>query len=226
MAVLSDISDRKRQEEEIRASRARIVQAADDARRKLERNLHDGAQQRLVALSVSLRLAEAKLSAADTDAAAAILADAREELLRALEELRDLARGIHPAVLTDRGLAAALRALVARVPLPIEVDLAEERMPPSVEAALYYVVAEALTNVVKYAGASSASVRLAIGENGVVVAEVSDDGVGGADPARGSGLRGLVDRVEALDGRLSVDSPAGAGTRVRVEVPVTSTDPR
>jgi PAS domain S-box-containing protein len=225
MAILSDISDRKRQQEEIRASRARIVQAADDARRKLERNLHDGAQQRLVALSVSLRLAEAKLAGADTDSASAILAEAREELGRALEELRDLARGIHPALLTERGLAAALRAMVARVSLPVELDLAEERLPPPVEAALYYVAAEALTNIVKYAGASSAGVHLQVRDDGVVVAEVSDDGVGGADPSRGSGLRGLVDRVEALDGRLLVDSPSGGGTRVRVEVPVSSKAP-
>ncbi len=221
MAVLGDISDRRRQEEEVRASRARIVQAADEARRKLERNLHDGAQQRLVALSVSLRLAEAKLSS-DPDSAAAILAGARDELAYALEELRELARGIHPAVLTDRGLAAAVDALVARTPLPVEVELAEERLPAAVEAALYYVVAESLTNVVKYASATSARVRLEVSDEGVVTAEVSDDGVGGADPARGSGLRGLADRVEALDGRLVVDSPAGGGTRVRVEIPLVS----
>jgi PAS domain S-box-containing protein len=221
MAILSDISDRRRQEEELRASRARIVQAGDDARRKLERNLHDGAQQRLVALSVSLRLAEAKLSSADPDSAAATLAGAREELGLALEELRELARGIHPAILTDHGLAAAVRALVARMPLPVEVELAEEQLPPQVEAALYYVVAESLANVVKYAGASSARVRLEVNDDGIVAAEVADDGVGGADPARGSGLRGLVDRVEALDGRLVLDSPAGGGTRVRVEVPAT-----
>jgi PAS domain S-box-containing protein len=223
MAVLSDISDRRRQAEEVRASRARIVQAADDARRKLERNLHDGAQQRLVALSVSLRLAETRLSA-DPDSAAAILAGAREELAHALEELRELARGIHPAVLTDRGLAAAVDALVARTPLPVEVELAEDRLPASVEAALYYVVAESLTNVVKYAGAASARIWLEVGGEGFVTAEVSDDGVGGADPTQGSGLRGLVDRVEALDGRLVVDSPAGDGTRVRVEIPLAPAD--
>lgn len=219
MAVLSDISDRKRQEQEVRASRARIVRAADEARRGLERDLHDGAQQRLVALSVSLRLAETKL-ASDPAASAAILAGAREELAHALDELRELARGIHPAVLTDRGLAAAVEALVARTPLPVEVELAEERLPPAVEAALYYVVAESLTNVVKYASATSARVRLDATHEGLAVAEVTDDGVGGADPARGSGLRGLADRVEALDGRLVVESPPGAGTRVRVELPV------
>jgi PAS domain S-box-containing protein len=222
MAVLSDISDRRRQEDEVRASRARIVQAADDARRKLERNLHDGAQQRLVVLSVSLRLAEAKLTSADPGSAATVLAGAREELAHALEELRELARGIHPAVLTDRGLAAAVEALVARTPLPVAVELAEERLPSAVEAALYYVVAESLTNIVKYAGATAARVRVEVDGEGVVSLEVSDDGVGGADPARGSGLRGLADRIEALDGRLAVDSPRGAGTHVLVEIPLAS----
>jgi PAS domain S-box-containing protein len=213
-----DITERKQQEEEIRASRSRIVQTADETRRKLERNLHDGAQQRLVALSVALRLAETKLDS-DTAAAAAILAGARDELSHALEELRELARGIHPAVLTDRGLSAAIDALVARTPLPVTVELADGDLPPAVEAALYYVVAEALTNVVKYADATSASVRLEVNGNGTVVAEVSDDGIGGADPTRGSGLRGLVDRVEALDGRLTVESPETGGTLVRVELP-------
>ncbi len=214
-----DMTERNRQQDEIRASRTRIVQAADDARRKLERNLHDGAQQRLVALSVSLRLAEAKL-ASDPDSAASILAAAREELAHALEELRELARGIHPAVLTDRGLPAAIESLVARTPLPVEAELPAERLPPAVEAALYYVVSESLANVVKYAGATAVSVRIELNGDGTVTAEVSDDGVGGADPSRGSGLRGLADRIEALDGRLRVESPEGGGTRVRVEVPI------
>jgi PAS domain S-box-containing protein len=214
-----DVTERKRQEEEIRASRSRIVRAADDARRKLERNLHDGAQQRLVALSVSLRLAEAKL-ADDPVVAAGILAGAREELALALEELRELARGIHPAVLTDRGLAAAVEALVTRTPLPVEVDVPEEPLPPEVEAALYYVVSESLTNVVKYAGATSARVRVGLTEDGAVAAEVSDDGHGGADPSRGTGLRGLADRVAALDGSLVVESPAPGGTRILVEIPL------
>jgi PAS domain S-box-containing protein len=218
MAVFSDISDRKRQEEEIRASRARLVEAADDARRKLERNLHDGAQQRLVALSVSLRLAESKLRD-DPDAAAPILAGAREELTYALEDLRELARGIHPAVLTDRGLGAAVDALVARSPLPVEAEVEQLTLPAAVEAAAYYVVAEALTNVVKYANASSASVRIAR-EDGVLAVSVGDDGVGGADPMSGSGLRGLADRVAALDGSLSVASPQGGGTAVRAEIPL------
>jgi PAS domain S-box-containing protein len=219
MAVFGDISVRKQQEEELRASRARLVEAADDARRKLERNLHDGAQQRLVALSVSLRLAESKLKD-DPPAAAAIVTGAREELTHALEDLRELARGIHPAVLTDRGLGAAVEALVARSPLPVEADVEAITLPPAVEAAAYYVVAEALTNVVKYAHASSAVVRVAR-ENGVLAVTVGDDGVGGADPQAGSGLRGLADRVAALDGSLSVVSPDGGGTAVRAEIPLT-----
>jgi signal transduction histidine kinase len=218
MAVFSDISDRKRQEEEIRASRARLVEAADDARRKLERNLHDGAQQRLVALSVSLRLAESKLKD-DPAGAGEILTASREELTHALEDLRELARGIHPAVLTDRGLGAAVDALVSRSPLPVEAEVERVELPPAVEAAAYYVVAEALTNVVKYAQASSAVVRIAR-ENGVLAVIVGDNGVGGADPASGSGLRGLADRVAALDGSLSVESPRGHGTAVRAEIPI------
>jgi PAS domain S-box-containing protein len=218
MAVFSDISDRKRQEEELRASRARLVEAADDARRKLERNLHDGAQQRLVALSVSLRLAESKLRD-DPETATSLLGGAREELTHALEDLRELARGIHPAVLTDRGLGAAVEALVARSPLPVEADVEQLPLSPTVEAAAYYVVAEALTNVVKYAHASSATVRIAR-EDGVLAVTVGDDGIGGADPADGSGLRGLADRVAALDGSLSVASPEGGGTAVRAEIPL------
>jgi PAS domain S-box-containing protein len=218
MAVFSDISDRKRQEEEIRASRARLVEAADDARRKLERNLHDGAQQRLVALSVSLRLAQSKLEL-DPGAASAMLASAREELTHALEDLRELARGIHPAVLTDRGLGAAVDALVSRSPLPVEAEVEPVPLPAAVEAAAYYVVAEALTNVVKYAKASSAVVRIAR-ENGVLAVTVGDNGVGGANPDTGSGLRGLADRVAALDGSLSVESPQGGGTAVRAEIPI------
>jgi PAS domain S-box-containing protein len=220
MAVFGDISDRKRQDEELRASRARIVAAGDDARRRLERNLHDGAQQRLVALSVSLRLAETKLRD-DPPAAAGILAAAREELMRALEELRELARGIHPAILTDRGLEPAIEALVARTPVPVELDVYRGKLPASVEAASYYVVAEALTNVAKYAAASTARIRIAR-DDGRVVIEVADDGAGGADPALGSGLRGLADRLAALDGTLSIESPDGGGTAVRAEIPLTA----
>jgi PAS domain S-box-containing protein len=205
--------------EQLAASRARIVEAGDAERRRLERNLHDGAQQRLVSLSLSLRLAQAKL-AADPQAANELLSSASGELALALEELRELARGIHPAVLTERGLAPALASLADRAPFPVDLKcMDDERLPASAEAAAFYVVSEALANVAKYAEASS--VRVSVERlNGRAVVEVVDDGKGGADPTQGSGLRGLVDRVEALDGRLAVESPAGAGTRVRAEIPL------
>ena len=164
MALFADITQRKRHEEELRASRARIVEAGDEARRQLERNLHDGAQQRLVALSLSLRLAQSKLTT-DPAAANAVLDSAREELAAALDELRELARGIHPAVLTDRGLAAAVEALATRSPVPVEFETPEEELPRAVAAAGYYVIAEALANVIKYAGATGVNVRVAR-ENG------------------------------------------------------------
>src|SRR5829696_8313645 len=212
-----EITERKRQEEELRDSRKRLLQAGDAERRRLERNLHDGAQQRLVSLSLALRLAQARLKA-DPDEASKLLNGASEELAQALEELRELARGIHPAVLSDRGLSAALEALAGRAPLPVEVLAPEERLPPPVEAAAYYVVSEALTNVAKYAQASAVGVRVTR-LNGSAVVEVADDGVGGADPLNGSGLRGLADRVEALDGRLHVESAPGRGTVIRAEIP-------
>jgi PAS domain S-box-containing protein len=212
-----DITERTQQEEELRRSRARLVETSDIERRRLERNLHDGAQQRLVSLSLVLRLAQAKVTS-DPDGANRLLVQATEELAAALEELRELARGIHPAVLSDRGLYAALEALAARSPLPVDLELELERLPEPVEAAAYYVVSEALANVVKYAGASSVAVSIAR-VNGRAVVEIADDGVGGADPAQGSGLRGLVDRVEALDGLLHVHSPLGSGTRIRAEIP-------
>jgi signal transduction histidine kinase len=205
--------------EELRASRARIVEAGTAERRRLERNLHDGAQQRLVALSLTMRLAQSKLHQ-DPDTAAKLLGGAQEELTRALEELRELARGIHPAVLSDRGLAPALEALAGRSPVPVELaGTPRERLPPAVEAAAYFVVAEALTNVVKYAKASQARVQVSR-SNGHAIVEVADDGCGGADPDRGSGLRGLADRISALDGTLELRSPEGAGTLLRAEIPV------
>ena len=204
--------------EELLASRARIVEAGDAERRRLERNLHDGAQQRLVSLSLSLRLAQARLKS-DAQGADEILTGASVELALALEELRELARGIHPAVLTDRGLGPALESLADRTPLPITFDeLPDHRLPAPIEAAAFYVVSEALANVTKYADASCANVRVAQA-NGFAIVEVSDDGVGGADPAAGSGLRGLSDRVAALEGRLAIVSPPGAGTRIRAEIP-------
>ncbi len=231
MVAYTDITERKLQEaevhrlndelrarlEDLAASRSRIVAAGDVERRRLERNLHDGAQQRLVALSLALRLAIARLDA-DPEAAREILTGAAEELALALDELRELARGLHPAVLSDRGLRAAVEMLAGRAPLPVEIaEVPEERLPEPVEAAAYYLIAEALTNVAKYAEASSVRVRVAAAPPGLVV-EVSDDGVGGADPARGSGLRGLADRVEALGGSLAVVSPPGAGTTLRAEI--------
>jgi PAS domain S-box-containing protein len=232
MVAYTDITERKAQEaevhrlnaelharlEELAASRARIVTAGDVERRRLERNLHDGAQQRLVALSLTLRLALAKLDS-DPAAAGAALADAGDELSLALEELRELARGLHPAVLTDRGLRAAVDVLASRAPVRVEIaEIPDERLPERVEAAAYYLIAEALTNVTKYAEASAVRVQVAANGSSVSV-EVSDDGVGGADPAAGSGLRGLADRVEALGGSLEVVSPAGAGTTLRAEIP-------
>jgi signal transduction histidine kinase len=205
--------------EELRTSRARIVEAGTQERRRLERNLHDGAQQRLVALSLTMRLAQGKVHK-DPARADQLLSAAQEELKLALAELRELARGIHPAMLSDRGLGAALEALAGRA--PIEVQLAElpaDPLPEAIEAAAYFMVAEALTNVVKYAHATHATVRVSR-YNGRAVVEVSDDGIGGADPGRGSGLRGLADRVSALDGSMLLDSPAGAGTRLRAEIPV------
>jgi signal transduction histidine kinase len=232
MVAYTDITERKAQEaevhrltaelharlEELAASRARIVTAGDVARRRLERNLHDGAQQRLVTLALSLRLALEKLDS-DPVVTRAALADACNELDLALDELRELARGLHPAVLSDRGLRAAVETLASRAPVRVEIaDVPETRLPEAVEAAAYYLIAEALTNVAKYAEASSVRIRVAA-TNAAVVVEVSDDGVGGADPATGSGLRGMADRVEALGGSLDVESPAGAGTSLRAVIP-------
>jgi signal transduction histidine kinase len=187
-------------------------------RRRLERDLHDGAQQRLVALSLQLGLARRKLED-DPVIGGRLLDAARGELDRALEELRELARGIHPAILTDRGLGAALEALAQRAPLPVDLHaMPEDRLPAAVEAAAYFVVAESLTNVAKYSGAEHATVRVGR-HDGFAVVEVSDDGVGGADPAAGTGLRGLADRLAALDGRLEVHSPPGGGTLIRANIP-------
>ena len=205
--------------EELTASRARIVQAGDAERRRLERNLHDGAQQRLVTLALGLRLAESRL-ADDPAAAAELLATASDELALSLEELRELARGIHPAILTDRGLGPALEALATRATLPVEVSgVPPERLPEPIEAAAFYVVSESLANVAKYASASRACVELARDQD-LLFVEVSDDGIGGADAGKGSGLLGLADRVEALGGRLHVTSEHGQGTTVRAELPL------
>ena len=205
--------------EELRASRARIVEAADAARRRIERDLHDGAQQRLVTLALDVRIARRRAEA-DPASALPFLERFGDELSQASAELRELARGIHPAVLTERGLAPAIVTLAARAPVPVEiVDLPDGRLPRTTEATAYFTVAEALTNVAKYAQASHASVRL-FDDDGALVVEVRDDGVGGADAAAGSGLSGLADRVGACDGSLSVDSPPGEGTLIRAVLPL------
>ena len=204
--------------DDLRDARARIIAAADAERRRIERDLHDGAQQRLVALSLTLGMAESRLS--DPEAAAPLIAQAREEAALAVKELRELASGIHPALLSERGLGPALEALAARAPVPTTVDgVPEQRLPAPVESACYFVTAEALTNVAKYAGATSASIGLTV-EHGLAQLVVRDDGAGGADLNAGTGLRGLRDRVEALDGSLEVDSPPGLGTTVIAEMPV------
>jgi signal transduction histidine kinase len=203
--------------EELRGSRARVIEAGQKERQRLERNLHDGAQQRLVALSLELGLLEDRF-ATDPDARARV-SQARQEVALSLEELRDVARGLHPALLSGHGLAVALEALADHAPLPVRLRVAlEGRLPGQVEAAAYYVVAESLANIGKHAQATSASIDVARA-NGQVVVEILDDGVGGADPERGSGLRGLADRVEALSGGLRVWTQKGGGTRVRAEIP-------
>jgi signal transduction histidine kinase len=205
--------------DDLRHARQRIIAAADAERRRIERDLHDGAQQRMVAVAVTLGLAEAQFKN-DPDQAHKLIAQAREEAQAAVKELRELARGIHPAVLSDRGLAAALEALASRAPVPVEVrGVPEDPLNPAVEAAAYFVTAEALTNVAKYAHASEASVQLSVADACLRV-EVRDDGIGGADPTCGTGLRGLRDRVDALDGRLDIESPVGVGTTITVEMPL------
>ena len=230
--AIFDITERRANEEalraheverarlkELRASQARIIEAADAARRKIERDLHDGAQQHLVALALEVRLARSRAEP-DPYSAVAFLERVGDALAAASAELRELAHGIHPAVLTERGLAAAVDALAGRATVPVEVlETPAERLPAPIEAAAYFVVAEALTNVAKYAQASAATVK-ATASRGELVVEVTDDGVGGASPETGSGLRGLQDRVGALDGTLTVVSPPGEGTRLRAVIPL------
>jgi PAS domain S-box-containing protein len=205
--------------EELRLARRRIIEAADAAREKLERDLHDGAQQQLVNLALRLRIARGKLPE-HPDQAARLLDDAIELTATATGELRDLAAGIHPAILTHRGLRPALERLAARMPLPVAVlDAPAERLPAPVEASVYFVVSEALTNVAKHSGASAASVRIGAA-NGCLTVEVADNGVGGADMSRGTGLSGLADRIAALDGELTVTSPPSRGTTLHAEIPL------
>jgi PAS domain S-box-containing protein len=232
VVAFTDIGPRRRAEQaarerdvaqaraaELRAARRRVIEAGDAARARLERDLHDGAQQQFVSAILNLQLAE-RLAAAQPEKARELRALAIELANAGLAELRRLASGIHPAILTDRGLGPAVQALASRLPLPVEVvDTPAERLPAPVEASVYFVVSEALTNTVKHACANLATVRIAT-ENGGLVVEVSDDGVGGAASADGSGLRGLGDRVGALDGALELQSPPGAGTLLRARIPL------
>jgi PAS domain S-box-containing protein len=230
--AFADVEERRRAEQaarerdiaqaraiELRAARRRVIEAADAARARLERDLHDGAQQQFVSAILNLQLAE-RLAAANPERASELRALAIELSNSGLAELRRLASGIHPAILTDRGLGPAVQALASRLPLPVDVlDTPAERLPAPVEASVYFFVSEALTNAVKHARAGQATVRIAA-ENGGLVVEVSDDGVGGAASASGSGLRGLGDRVGALDGALELESPPGAGTLLRARIPL------
>ena len=210
-------ADLRARVEELRVSRTRIVEAGDAARRRLERDLHDGAQQHLVSLALDLRLLKARLPEHE---AAAVVGELADKLTLALAELRELARGIHPAVLTDRGLGPAVEGLAHRAGMPVDwrVDVGEERLAPPIEAAAYFVVSEALTNVARYAQAGGARVEIRR-EGDDVVVEVHDDGAGGADMRAGTGLRGLADRIAALDGALRVDSPRGGGTHITARIP-------
>jgi PAS domain S-box-containing protein len=219
----AEIERRQKQAEqarvaELRASRARIITAADEARRKIERDLHDGAQQLFVSVALRLRVLVSQLEKGTPDGPQ-LAREALSELGQAIDELREIARGIHPAVLSERGLVRAVQALVRRTPIPVELRATlDERLPEALEAGLYYVIAESMTNACKHAGASAVSVS--IGRSDAAAwAEVRDDGIGGADSTAGSGLSGLADRVEALDGRLEVSSPPGGGTTVRAELP-------
>ncbi len=200
--------------EEVRASRARIVEAADEERRRVERDLHDGAQQRLVALT--MRLEQARATAAGSSR---LIDDTTAELREAIAEVRGLARGLYPPILTEAGLAAAVESLAERAPIPVDVRIPDARFPPAIEVTAYFVVAEALTNVTRYAGATLARVHAAVADDALTVTIV-DDGRGGADPGRGTGLRGLADRVAAIGGSLEIDSAPGAGTTVRAALPL------
>ena len=217
VAIVRDVTDLRQAMRDLTESRARIVAAGDAERRRVERNLHDGAQQRLVTVALHLHLVRRRLES-QPEQAPALVEAAQTELTLALEEIRELVQGLHPRVLSERGLGPAVEALAERALLPVDLlELPRERLPAPVEAAAYYVVSEALANAAKHSRASAVSVR--VGANGrSTVVEVADDGVGGADP-RGSGLRGLGDRVAALGGLLVVSSEPGRGTSLRAELP-------
>jgi signal transduction histidine kinase len=207
--------ERRNQAAALRASRARVIDAADAERRRVGRDLHDGAQQRLLAVSNLLRVARKKA----TPDSEPLLDRAAEELSAAHSELRELARGLHPVALAERGLPAAIESLCSGATIPVELDVCADPLPDDVAAAVYFVVAECLTNASRYGCASSVRVRVAHGD-GELCIEVADDGIGGADPAKGTGLHGLADRVEVLAGRLEIESPAGVGTTVRALIPL------
>ena len=218
LAVVRDVTDLRQAMRDLTESRARIVAAGDAERRRVERNLHDGAQQRLVTVALHLHLVKRRL---ETDPAEVprLVDSAQTELALALEEIRELVRGLHPRLLSDRGLEPALAGLAERALLPVEiVETPAERLPPAVEAATYYLVAEALANAAKHSRASRVTVHVSA-NGGCTTVEVADDGVGGADTEAGSGLRGLADRVAALGGELTVVSEPGCGTTLRAELP-------
>jgi signal transduction histidine kinase len=219
-AIVRDFTDQRAAEAELRRSRARIVEATDAERRRLERDLHDGAQQRLVSVSLALRLLRARLGSGTNEEVIAASDEAAAALRIAIKELRELARGIHPAILTEAGLGAAITALADRSSVPAAISsLPDRRLSPAVEATAYFVVSEALANVAKYASANHANVGAdCVGST--LRVEVGDDGVGGADGSRGTGIRGLEDRVAAVGGRLTIDSPLGQGTLVVAEIPI------
>ena len=202
------------------ASRTRLVEAGDEQRRRLERNLHDGAQQHLVSVAVTLRVARSQLEV-KPDITARLLDEALQELGAGLEELREIARGLHPAILGEHGLGRALEVLAGRLPVAVTLDVLSERLPDHLEATIYYIVSEALTNVAKHANAGDARVTVAR-EGDVLRCEIADDGRGGADASRGSGITGLRDRAEAAGGTLTVISPPGRGTVVTAALPLTS----
>jgi signal transduction histidine kinase len=213
--------ERRHQEAALRRSRSRVIEAADAERRRVGRNLHDGAQQRLLAVGNLLKLAERKLESGDE--AVDVLRLAGDELAEAHAELRDLARGLHPVALSERGLRSALESLTLGCEMPVTLEMGAEELPEPIELAAYFIVSEALTNANKYAGAGAVQVRVAR-EAQTVLVEIVDNGGGGADPASGTGLRGLADRIDALEGRLEIESPPGAGTRVSARLPLPALD--
>jgi len=204
---------------QLAASRARVIAAADESRRHIERDLHDGAQQQLVTLAVALQRAQAKIPSA-LDEVRADVGRVADGLTGAVDELRDLSRGIHPAILTEGGLSPALKALGRRSEVRVKLEVGfEQRLPDQVEVAAYYTVSEGLTNASKHAGATCVRISLRL-EAEVLLLSIRDDGVGGADPSRGSGLTGLRDRIEALGGKIQIESPSGGGTLIEVKIPI------